>query len=71
MLQRRSLLTIALIFVLPSFARAQEKEKSVHVPKPSEFLGFEVGSDRKLDQASSGGHRAGKKMGCRLTAAQV
>jgi len=48
MLKRRSLLTVALILVLPSFAQAQEKVKSGHVPTPSEFLGFEVGADRKL-----------------------
>ncbi len=48
MLKRRSLLIVALIFVVSSFAQAQEKEKSGHIPTPSEFLGFEVGADRKL-----------------------
>src|SRR3984893_11761333 len=49
MLKRRSLLSVALILVLSSFTHAQENQKtSGHVPKPSEFLGFEVGADRKL-----------------------
>src|ERR1700680_3155076 len=48
MLKRRSLLTVASILVLSSFAQAQEEEKSGHIPKPSEFLGLKVGADRKL-----------------------
>jgi hypothetical protein len=49
MLKQRSLLSVVLIFVLSSFAQAQEKPKPAgHVPTPSEFLGFEVGADRKL-----------------------
>jgi hypothetical protein len=49
MLKRRSLLSVVLILALSSFARAQEKPKAAgHVPTPSEFLGFEVGADRKL-----------------------
>jgi hypothetical protein len=49
MLKRRSLLSVVLILALSSFAHAQEKPKPAgHVPTPSEFLGFEVGADRKL-----------------------
>ena len=48
MMNRRSLLTIVWLLTLSSFAQAQEKAKSAHVPTPSEFLGFEVGADRKL-----------------------
>jgi hypothetical protein len=49
MLNRRSLLIVAVSLVLSSFAHAQEKQKPAgHVPAPSEFLGFEVGADRKL-----------------------
>jgi len=48
-MKRRSILTVALILVVSSFAHAQENQKPTnHVPKPSEFLGFEVGADRKL-----------------------
>jgi hypothetical protein len=49
MLKLRSLLAVVLIFVLSSAAHAQEKQKAGGpVQKPTEFLGFEVGADRKL-----------------------
>jgi len=49
MLKRRGLLSVVLIPLLWSFAHAQEKPKPAgHVPTPNEFLGFEVGADRKL-----------------------
>jgi hypothetical protein len=49
MLKQRGLLSVVLIPLLWSFAHAQEKPKPAgHVPSPSEFLGFEVGADRKL-----------------------
>jgi len=49
MQKRSSLLAVAVILVLASFAHAQQQSKaSGHVPTPSEFLGFEVGADRKL-----------------------
>lgn len=49
MLKHRSLFAVVLILVLSSFAHAQEKQKTAgQVPKPSDFLGFEVGADRKL-----------------------
>src|SRR5258707_47015 len=49
MLRQRSLLVAILILGLVSLAPAQQKaKKSGHVPTPSEFLGFEVGADRKL-----------------------
>ena len=47
MQKRSSLLAAVLILVLAPFAHAQQQSKSSgHVPKPSEFLGFEVGADR-------------------------
>jgi hypothetical protein len=49
MLKRRSLFVVAVVLILSSLARAQDKPKPAgHVPTPSEFLGFEVGADRKL-----------------------
>ncbi|HMD40948.1 MAG TPA: M14 metallopeptidase family protein [Candidatus Acidoferrum sp.] len=49
MFKLRTLLAAVLSCALFSFAHAQEKQKSAGpVPKPSEFLGFEVGADRKL-----------------------
>jgi hypothetical protein len=57
MLKQRSLLAVLLFVALVSFAPAQvkaqsktqpQKQASGHVPTPSEFLGFEVGADRKL-----------------------
>lgn len=49
MQKRSSLLAAVLILVLAPFAHAQQQSKSSgHVPTPSEFLGFEVGADRKL-----------------------
>jgi len=49
MLKRRSLMIVAVVLALSTQVKAQEKQKSAgHVPTPSEFLGFEVGADRKL-----------------------
>src|SRR5580692_5076707 len=49
MLKRRSLFVVAVVLILSSFAQAQDKPKPAgHVPTPTEFLGFEVGADRKL-----------------------
>jgi hypothetical protein len=48
MMNRRTLLTMVCVLALSSLAQAQEKAKSGHVLTPSEFLGFEVGADRKL-----------------------
>ncbi|MGA2098492.1 MAG: M14 metallopeptidase family protein [Candidatus Acidiferrum sp.] len=49
MLKLRILLAAVLLCVLTPFAHTQEKSKtSGPVPKPSDFLGFEVGADRKL-----------------------
>jgi len=43
------ILSLAMFSSLASFVRAQEKQKTAaHAPTPSEFLGFEVGADRKL-----------------------
>jgi len=44
--QRNSLAVAVLLVFGLSLATAQQKAK--HVPTPSEFLGFEVGADRKL-----------------------
>src|SRR5215510_14497934 len=47
--RQRSLFALILILVLVSIAPAQQKLKTnSRVPTPSEFLGFEVGADRKL-----------------------
>jgi Zinc carboxypeptidase len=43
--QKRSVVVLALLIGAASLAAAQ---KNAHVPTPSEFLGFEVGADRKL-----------------------
>jgi hypothetical protein len=57
MSRQKSLSTVVLILALVIAARpvlhahppSEQKEKTVgHVPTPSEFLGFEVGADRKL-----------------------
>ena len=49
MFRHRTTLAFALVLSLAPLARAQEKSKSSgRVPAPSEFLGFEVGADRKL-----------------------
>ncbi len=49
MLKQRSALIVAVVLVLSTLAQAQEKQKAPgHVPTPTEFLGFEVGADRKL-----------------------
>jgi len=57
MMRQRSLLAVVLILGLVGFAPAQQKTQQTaqpgpkvgrHVPTPSEFLGFEVGADRKL-----------------------
>jgi Zinc carboxypeptidase len=57
MLRQRSRVAVLLLLGLASFAPAQvkdqskaqpQKQASGHVPTPSEFLGFEVGADRKL-----------------------
>jgi hypothetical protein len=47
---RRSLLAVFLVGIslVTAQANAQQKAKAGHVPTPSEFLGFEVGADRKL-----------------------
>ena len=49
MQNRRYLLAAALALSLSPFVLAQEKQKpAAKIPTPSEFLGFEVGADRKL-----------------------
>ena len=49
MLKWRSLMIVAVVLALSTQVQAQEKQKSAgHVTTPSEFLGFEVGADRKL-----------------------
>jgi hypothetical protein len=50
MLRQRSLVAVVLMLALVCAAPAKEKDqaKAGHVPTPSEFLGFEVGADRKL-----------------------
>jgi hypothetical protein len=47
MLNRRSVFAVIAMLFLLAGARAQQKAAG-HVPTPSEFLGFEVGADRKL-----------------------
>ncbi len=46
--RQRSLWTVFFLLAAVSLAPAQQKAKAGHVPAPSEFLGFEVGADRKL-----------------------
>ena len=44
-LQRATALLVLLLFATSVLLVA---EKAAHIPSPSEFLGFEVGADRKL-----------------------
>jgi hypothetical protein len=44
--RQRNLLAVVVLLFCSVLATAQQK--AAHVPKPSEFLGFEVGADRKL-----------------------
>src|SRR5260370_12046841 len=46
--RQRSLWTVFFLLAAVSLAPAQQKAKAGHVPAPSEFLGFEVGADRKV-----------------------
>ncbi|HKO05736.1 MAG TPA: M14 family zinc carboxypeptidase, partial [Candidatus Acidoferrales bacterium] len=49
MLKQRTLLAAILILFMVSSAPARDKATAAgHAPTPSEFLGFEVGADRKL-----------------------
>src|SRR5215471_18615374 len=46
--RQRSLCAVFFLLAALSLAPAQQKAKAGHVTAPSEFLGFEVGADRKL-----------------------
>src|SRR5499427_1983714 len=46
--RQRNLCAVFFLLAALSLAPAQQKAKAGHVPAPSEFLGFEVGADRKL-----------------------
>src|SRR5215469_8104464 len=46
--RQRSLCAVFFLLAALSLAPAQQKAKAGHIPAPSEFLGFEVGADRKL-----------------------
>src|SRR5215472_12248519 len=52
MLNKLNLLRVSLALILAAaavpLALAGENQKPTHVPKPTEFLGFQVGADRKL-----------------------
>jgi hypothetical protein len=48
MYKNKSLILILTLVSLTSVLPAIAQQKSAHVPTPSEFLGFEVGADRKL-----------------------
>src|SRR5262249_44345766 len=46
--RQQSLCAVFFLLAALSLAPAQQKARAGHVPAPSEFLGFEVGADRKL-----------------------